>query len=145
MEDSRLDDEGERPLTLTEFLDQSCIEHMKIGMTYDEYWNGDNSLPKIYRELWEHEQEVKDRDYWHLGQYVNIAMINAISRVGESERDIVPYPEEPYFMQQKKRREEESKKQEALAAQVWMNDLVRLYANVPNNSAENIKEAENGT
>ena len=137
MEDSRIN-EGET-LSFSDFLERSCIEYMAIGMTYEQFWDGDNDAPKLFREVWNRKAEFKDYDYWHSGQYVNMAVINAISRMGESEKDIIPYPEKPFMEQERERKDIEKQKdykeKEALAAQQWMKDLVNLYADVPKDSA----------
>ena len=108
---------------------------MAIGMTYEQYWDGDNEAPVMFRELWKRKAELRDREFWEIGRYTNLAVADVVSRMTDSEKNIIPYPEMPLMEKQEEERKAEAKEQEKLAAQAWMNDLVRLYADVPKDSA----------
>lgn len=39
-------------------------------MTYDEFWNGDNEMPKMYRKAHEIRQREADSQAWMQGAYI---------------------------------------------------------------------------
>ena len=43
---------------------------MSFGMTYDEFWNGDNEMPKMTRKAYEIKQKELDKQAWLQGAYV---------------------------------------------------------------------------
>lgn len=73
---------------------------MSIGMSYDEFWNGDVALVGAYRKA----QEIRDRRQnqvlWLQGMYVYEALCNAspLFRFTMKKGTIKPepYPKEPY-------------------------------------------------
>lgn len=46
-------------------------------MTYEEYWDGDNELPKIYRKKHEYEKEERNFWLWLQGAYIYEAVLDA--------------------------------------------------------------------
>lgn len=63
-----------RPLDIRKLLDEQCPIYMSYGMSYCEYWDGDNEAPRYYREL--ARLRVKERDYqaWLTASYVYSAL-----------------------------------------------------------------------
>lgn len=51
---------------------------MAIGMTYDEYWNGDVWMAKEFRDAWELKQKQTDYQAWLHGMYVYTAVSTAL-------------------------------------------------------------------
>ena len=87
---------------------------MSYGMTYEEYWDGDNELPKYYRKKHEIERDRKNFELWLQGRYVYIAVLscspvlNALSKSKEP----LPYRERPFPMTEAELREEEERERE---------------------------------
>ena len=133
MEDSGLSDPqddktgGDDYNSLSELLDAQCSEYMAIGMTYQEFWHGDNDAPKMYRKTWNIRREQQDTDMWHMGLYVSRAMDSAVSRFNDK-KDQIDYFDKPLFEQEKERIKEKKAEQEKLAAEMWLNQLVNKYA-----------------
>ena len=50
-------DSSSRPKTFSEFADELCSHYMSIGVSCDEYWNGDPTNLKHYAKA----HEVKER------------------------------------------------------------------------------------
>lgn len=43
---------------------------MAFGMTYDEFWNGDTEIAKMFRKAYEIKQRELDKQAWLQGAYV---------------------------------------------------------------------------
>lgn len=71
---------------------------MALGMTYDEYWNGDNELPKYYRKKYRIEAELRAQDMWMQGAYFYDSMLRAAPLYDfmNKKREPIPYPDHPY-------------------------------------------------
>ena len=95
-----------------EQLDELCPYYMSIGMTYDEYWNGDNQLPKYFRKKHNLEREEKNFFLWLQGAYVYEAILDASPalRAFSKKTKPVPYRSEPIDLKldDKKRKEEKN-------------------------------------
>lgn len=69
---------------------------MAMGMSCDEYWNGDPALAKYYREAYNLERQRKSEEMWLQGLYiydaVSVALKNALSKKGTRPQK---YMEEP--------------------------------------------------
>ena len=83
---------------------------MSIGMSYDDYWNGDCELTKHYRNA--HEVMLKQRNYelWLQGLYIHeavgVVVANALRKKGMKAQK---YTETPYPVTPLERREVEEK------------------------------------
>ena len=101
---------------------------MAIGMSYDEYWHSND--PQI---LWEYleadrlRQERENNIAWLHGAYmlraISSTVLNAMRKPGTPPLD--DYPERPIPITTRNTEEERDEEQEALIAQVWMNNFVR--------------------
>lgn len=71
---------------------------MALGMTYDDYWNGDNELPKYYREKYKIEAELQAQNMWVQGAYFYESMLRAapLYNFMSKNPEPLPYPEHPY-------------------------------------------------
>lgn len=70
---------------------------MSFGMTYDEFWNGDNEMPKMYRKAFEIRQREADHQAWLQGAYVYQA-IGALAPALKAfaKGQVHPYLEHPF-------------------------------------------------
>ena len=91
MEHGRI--ESRAPKTYTEIFDECFPFYLSIGMTYEQYWEGDSALPIFYRKAFEMKQkrdfEDTDLKSWLQGRY----MIEAISTCFGKD---CTYPEKPH-------------------------------------------------
>ena len=97
---------------------------MSIGMTYDEFWNQDVALVRVYSKA----QEIRDRRenqaMWLQGMYIYEALcdvapiIHAFAKKGTKP---MPYPKEPYPISpaeiQEREEREARKKEERMKAE----------------------------
>ena len=72
---------------------------MSIGMSYDEFWNQDVALVRVYRKADEIRQRRENQVAWLQGMYIYNALCNvspifhAFAKKGTKPQ---PYVEEPY-------------------------------------------------
>lgn len=93
-------DEGKPnpPLSYTEIFEKQFPHYLAIGMTANEYWHGDNQLPKAYREADRIRFDRKNYEMWVQGKYIYDAvsalfpLLNPMSKQNEP----YPYVDEPY-------------------------------------------------
>ena len=89
--------------------------YLSIGMTPEQYWDGDPSLPKYYRKADELKWKRKNQELWLQGMYIYEALcdvspiFHAFAKRGTKPS---PYPDHPYSLTANER-EDEKKKQEA--------------------------------
>lgn len=73
--------------------------YLSIGMTYEQYWNGDPSLAKAYREAEKIRKRRKNEELWWQGMYVYEAICDAapifrtFAKAGTKPE---PYSKRPY-------------------------------------------------
>ena len=116
-------DEGiTHPRTYKEIFERCFPFYLSIGMTYDEYWNGDAMLPKYYREAHKMRQENANHEAWLNGLYTYDALVSALSHLGSKKSSHRNYVAKPYsFTPEAVEEEKVEKKIEAKAqAEVWM-------------------------
>ncbi len=102
--------------TFTEFFKEQCPYYMSIGMTYDEFWNGDCELPIYYRKAEELKNKKKNQELWLQGLYFYEALcdvapvLHAFAKKGTKP---IPYSKEPYALteQEHKERKERDRQQ----------------------------------
>lgn len=112
-------DEGLTSQTYSETFKQLCPYYMSIGMSYDDFWNGDVSMVEVYRKA--DELRLKQRNYelWLQGMYVYEALCDAspLFRFSLKGGTIKPehYVKEPYPitpLEAQEREEREAKARE---------------------------------
>ena len=73
---------------------------MSIGMSYDEFWNGDVSKVKAYRKAYELQEKRRNQELWLQGMYFYEALCDASPLFRFSmKKGIIkpePYLKEPY-------------------------------------------------
>lgn len=97
---------------------------MSIGMTYDEFWNGDVSMVKASRKAYELREKRRNQEFWMQGMYFYEALCDAspLFRFTMKKGSIRPEPyiKEPFPITEAEVREREErearKKEERLKA-----------------------------
>ena len=88
--------------------------YLSIGMTPEQYWDGDCTLTKYYREAEELRNEKRNQELWLQGMYVYEAIcdispiLHAFAKKGTKPN---PYPEKPYAITEKQIRRERVEKE----------------------------------
>lgn len=90
--------------TYSEQFRQVFPYYLSIGMSYDEFWNGDPELAVYYRKAEEIRNQRKNQELWLQGMYIYDALcdvapiLHAFGKKGTRAR---PYPKEPYPITEK--------------------------------------------
>lgn len=111
---------GKAPTSLNRYEDiflQQFPYYLSIGMTEAQYWSGDCTLTKDFREAEKIREERFNRHAWLQGMYVYDAVsrvspvLHAFAKKGTKPE---PYPSEPYPLTKEKAEELEAKKEPEL-------------------------------
>ena len=106
-------------LTYTEQFYEVFPYYLSIGMTYEQFWDGDPYLAKYYRQADEMRIERKNQELWLQGMYFYEALcdvspiLHAMARKGTKPN---PYSEQPYPITERQRRLEEEARDLKVAA-----------------------------
>ena len=107
------------PTPYGDTFDEFLPHYLAMGMTYDEFWDGEygtkHACRKAYQIRIENEQRLADRNNWYMGQYmlsVFQAMPLLVAGLNVKNMSNLPkYPEKPFFDQFEERKKEETRKQ----------------------------------
>lgn len=120
-------DEGVKLRTPRKYSDvfEECFPfYLSIGMTDEQYWDGDNALPKYYRKAEKMRQEQKNHEAWLNGLYVYDALVSAMSHMNKNQSDHKNYAEKPYDFTPSQKTQEEKKIEAEVQAEVWLKSWV---------------------
>lgn len=104
--------------TYTEQFYEKFPYYLSIGMTYEQYWNGDPNLVKYYRQADELKTDKKNQELWLQGMYIYEALcdvspiLQAMAKKGTKAH---PYSDKPYAITEKQRRRELEEKERKVA------------------------------
>lgn len=105
------------PLTYSDCFRQHLPYYLSIGMSWDQFWHGDCTMVKYYREADRMRRERVNQEAWLHGLYTYeaIADLSPILRAsfGKGVRKPLDYPKQPYALDEQER-EERKRKEEAL-------------------------------
>jgi hypothetical protein len=115
----RGDSGKESPFSFSEMFEECFPYYMSLGMTYDEYWNGDPSLVRHYRKAYDLQLHRRNWEYWLQGRYVYDAIMRLIPSFNPLKpKEPIAYMEEPYAITEKdvedQKLREEKQRQEAI-------------------------------
>ena len=96
--------------TYTEKFYELFPYYLAIGMTPEQYWDGDPTLVKYYRKAAEIKKESRNEELWLQGMYIYEALcdvspvLHAYAKKGTKP---APYSEKPYAITDAQRKYEE--------------------------------------
>lgn len=138
MEDSLVILNKVEHIFLTEVFEKMCPYYMAMGMTYDQYWRDDVTMPIMFRKAYKIKQEEIKWQIWEEGVYTYEALckvspvLHAFAKNGTKP---LPFSSEPYginkLKEQQDKEEKENKKQEKIIenermkAQIFFNNWYR--------------------
>lgn len=92
---------------------------MSIGMSYDDFWNGDVCMVRAYRKAQELRDRRRNQDFWLQGMYIYEALcdVSPLFRFSMQKGTIKPEPyvKEPYPItagEVRERQDREARKKE---------------------------------
>lgn len=107
-----LTDEADHP-TYTEIFEEAEAWYLSVGMSLDEYWNGEPRLARVYREAEMHRLHRQNTAMHRMGVYMTHAIAatvgNAFKKKGQQP---AKYPEEPLPLTQKEADAQRVRKEE---------------------------------
>ena len=103
--------------TYTEKFYELFPYYLSIGMTPEQYWDGDCTLVKYFRKAEEIRNEKRNQELWLQGAYIYEALcdiapiLHAFAKKGTKP---TPYPDKPYPLTAKQSKRDEEEKQRKL-------------------------------
>ena len=111
--------EDEQP-TIIEIFEQQCPYYMAMGMTAQEFWEGDPHLVVYYRKAHELKLEVLNDLEWRMGFYnytaFNVVLANAFRKKGTKPIDYLEKPLPIREPTEAEKKAEQQRKTEAFIA-----------------------------
>lgn len=114
--------EKSAPFSYTEVFIKQLPFYISIGMTPEQYWDGDCELAKFYRQADDIRRHRENEKLWLQGMYIYEAVLDIVPllRFGSKETKPAPYPKEPYpitqkEMQLRKEKEERQRYEQMMA------------------------------
>jgi hypothetical protein len=92
--------------------------YLSIGMTPEQYWDGDCTLTKYYRKAEELRNEKRNQELWLQGMYIYEAIcdvspvLHAFAKKGTKPH---PYSSRPYAISEKQIKQEREEKERKIA------------------------------
>lgn len=129
------------PLSLLDAFEKACPIYLSYGMTYDQFWDGDISAHKAYREAEKMRTRKRNQEMWLQGMYIYEALIDVAQyNKAFSKAKPRPYLKEPYdlFEEDKRRREEE----EARKRYDLMRNKIAAFAKAFNEKQKEEREVD---
>lgn len=138
---NRLTDEEQSQQTESrsygDIFDELLPEYLAIGMTYDEYWDGEFGTKRAARKAYaikvKNEQILADRQNWYMGQYIMAALKHVPLLVAglnvKTGANLPDYPEKPLMeAAEDLKKEEVRKKKEEDQAKLAMAMMHATFA-----------------
>jgi hypothetical protein len=106
------------PLSYAEIFWEQFPYYLSIGMTEEQYWDGDPVLVQSYRKAEEYRREHQNEMAWLQGMYVYdaisrlVPVLHAFAKKGAKPK---PYTEEPYPITEKKQEDKKMRAEKSLS------------------------------
>lgn len=121
MEDRLSEEKPKEAFTISKIFHDAFPHYMVMGMSAEEFWDGEPWLVKAYRKAYrirvENEEKMADRNAWRVGQYIRLALVSVpitVNGFAPKGHHMQSYPEKPMTMAAEEQKKEEiRKKQEA--------------------------------
>ena len=104
--------------TYTEKFYELFPYYLSIGMTPEQYWEGDCTLVKYYRKAEELRNDKRNQELWLQGMYIYEALCDVapiLHSFAKKGTKPTPYSEKPYPLNAKQTKLDEEEKQRRLA------------------------------
>lgn len=112
------------PPTASEIFEKHFSFYLAIGMSAEDYWNGDPALVLHYRKAYKIRQEEIDYQSWLNGLYISRAIGSMtplpVSFVDTRRYKPVAYPERPYVIEQRAKQDKTKQDEERAGCIEWM-------------------------
>ena len=112
------DQKQTEPQTYGDIFDELFPHYLMMGMTPEQYWDGESSLKPAYRKAYqlriENEARIADRNNWYMGQYI-LAVLQAFPLLVaglnvKKGANLPDYPDMPFLEKHEAMKKEEFRK-----------------------------------
>lgn len=98
--------EKSTPFSYSEYIKSYCSFYMSIGMSYEEYWHGDNDAPQYYYKAYKLKKRMENERLWLQGLYNYNALVSASPCFNSFKpRDPIKYMDNPMAIDEDMKRE----------------------------------------
>ena len=105
--------------TYGDIFDELLPHYLVMGMTPEQYWDGESDLKPAFRKAYsiriENEQRLADRHNWQMGQYIIAVLQSVPLLVGglnvKSGTQLPEYPDKPMLEKAEEEKQEAVRKQ----------------------------------
>lgn len=98
------------PLSLMSVFEKACPQYLAMGMTYEQYWDGDVCAHKAYLKAYRINLNKENQLLWLQGAYIYDALIAVTPYIKAfSKSKPNPYRKEPFDLFEKQRKEREER------------------------------------
>lgn len=134
-----------------DIFDEAFPHYLLMGMTPEQYWDGESSLKKAFRKAYslkiENEQRLADRNNWYMGQYISMLLRGLPLLVGglnvKSNANLPEYPDKPFFEKFEEQKNEEKRKRQEEDRQKLAMAMFQAFATKVNRNIQKRLESEN--
>lgn len=123
MDDQLASEESTLNKTWTEVFDEALPFFLNVGMTYDQFWDGDCHMTRAYFKAWKLKEERESMNFDLVAFYIGSYVMEAIGATfGKSK-----YPRRPHSYKeavQNNLTEEER-------AELWLRSFESSFRNLP--------------
>ncbi len=102
LEEDSVEDASPDPYPYGSAFEKQFPYFLSLGMTWEEYWHGDNTLPGAYFEKFKIERDRENHYLWRQGLYVRAAIGSVMSEKNK-------YPNEPYPLTEEQAKEQKER------------------------------------
>lgn len=136
-------------LSYSKLFEEQFPYYLAIGMTYEQYWDGDVWLTKAYREAARIRRDMANAEHWLQGMYFYEALCDASPLFRDWVKNGTkahPYPDAPYNIHPKKENAlnqmEEEKRLAEKGERFMTSFMARFNKNFAKRSISTTKEVE---
>lgn len=100
------------PYKISTSFEKHLPYYLSIGMTPEQFWDGDCMLTKYYRKADEIKRERKNQELWLQGAYIYEAiydLVPVLHAFAKKNAKALPYPSEPYALTVKENRDKKER------------------------------------
>ena len=104
------------PFRYSDKFDELCGYYLSVGMSFEDYWDGDNTMVRYYRRKDEFERDRRNFDLWLQGAYIYEALLCVCPAYDSfsKHRTPQPYREQPLPLNEKQVVQQQEEKERKL-------------------------------
>ena len=152
MEDRLSEEKPKETFTISKIFHDAFPHYMAMGMTAEEFWDGEPWLVKAYRKAYrirvENEERTADRNAWRIGQYIRFALVSVpitVNGFAPKGHHMQEYPEKPMTMAAEEQKKEKVRKKQEANKQEMAQALFHAFTEKMNKNIRKRLEKEKAT